>query len=82
MPDLIGHLICHFERSREIYLQLSEKAVSLQQVILRIHCTLGLEGAARFILGLAADIKILKGKKLLDYIKKYDKKYIQKLLTN
>ena len=40
-----------------------------------------LEGAARFILGLAADIKILKGKKLLDYIKKYDKKYIQKLST-
>ena len=36
-------------------------------------------GAARFILGLAADIKILKGKKLLDYIKKYDKKHIQKL---
>ena len=29
-------------------------------------------------LTLAADIKILKGKKLLDYIKKYDKKYIQK----
>ena len=38
-----------------------------------------LEGAARFILGLAADIKILKVKKLLDYIRKYDKKYIQKL---
>ena len=40
-----------------------------------------LEGAARFILGLAADIKILKGKKLLDYIKKYDKKHIQKMFT-
>lgn len=38
-----------------------------------------LEGAARFILGLAADIKILQGKKLLAHIKKYDKKYIQAL---
>jgi len=30
-------------------------------------------------IGLAADIKILQGKKLLEYIKKYDKKYIQKI---
>lgn len=37
------------------------------------------EGAARFVIGLSADIKILQGKKLLDYIKKYDKKYIQKM---
>lgn len=35
------------------------------------------EGAGRFVIGLAADIKILQGKKLLDYIKKYDKKHIQ-----
>ena len=38
-----------------------------------------LEGAGRFVIGLAADIRILQGKKLLDYIKKYDKKHIQKL---
>ncbi len=37
------------------------------------------EGAGRYVIGLAADIKILQGKKLLDYIKKYDKKHIQKL---
>ena len=37
------------------------------------------EGAGRFVIGLAADVKILEGKRLLDYIKKYDKKYIQKL---
>ena len=37
------------------------------------------EGAGRFVIGLAADIKILQGKKLLDYIKKYDKKHIQKM---
>ena len=37
------------------------------------------EGAGRFVIGLAADINILQGKKLLDYIKKYDKKHIQKL---
>ena len=39
----------------------------------------GVEGAGRFVIGLAADIKVLQGKKLLSYIKKYDKKYIQKL---
>lgn len=38
-----------------------------------------LEGAGRFVIGLAADIKILEGKKLQDYIKYYDKRYIQKL---
>lgn len=38
-----------------------------------------LEGAGRFVIGLAADIKILEGKKLLNYIKNYDKKYVQKL---
>lgn len=37
------------------------------------------EGAGRFVIGLAADIKVLQGKKLLSYIKKYDKKYVQKL---
>lgn len=37
------------------------------------------EGAGRFVIGLAAEIKVLQGKKLLSYIKKYDKKYIQKL---
>ena len=37
------------------------------------------EGAGRFVIGLAADIKIIEGKKLLDYISNYDKKYIQKL---
>ena len=37
------------------------------------------EGAGRFVLGLAADIKILEGKKLLAYIRKYDKKWVQKI---
>lgn len=37
------------------------------------------EGAGRFVIGLAADIKILQGKKLLNYIKKYDKKWVQKI---
>ena len=38
-----------------------------------------LEGAGRFVIGLAADIKVLEGAKLLDYIHKYDHKHIQKL---
>ena len=37
------------------------------------------EGAGRFVIGLAADIKVLEGAKLLDYIHKYDQKYIQNL---
>lgn len=38
-----------------------------------------LEGVGRFVIGLAADVKVVEGKKLQEYIKKYDKKYIQKL---
>ena len=38
-----------------------------------------LEGAARFVLGLAADVKILKGDKLRNYIRKYDQEHVQKL---
>lgn len=38
-----------------------------------------LKGAGRFVLGLAADINILEGERLKDYIKSYDKKYVQKL---
>ena len=41
----------------------------------------GPEGAGRFVIGLAADVKVLEGKALLDYIRKYDKKYIQKLIS-
>ena len=36
-----------------------------------------LEGVTRFILGLAADIRILEGENLRDYIRKYDEQYIQ-----
>ena len=39
-----------------------------------IHC---LEGAGRFVLGLAADIKVLEGSRLLDYIHEYDKRFVQ-----
>ena len=39
------------------------------------------EGAGRFVLGLAADIKVLKGNCLLDYIVQYDKKYIQTIAS-
>ena len=38
-----------------------------------------LEGAGRFVIGLAADVKIIKGTALLDYIHNYDKEYIQKM---
>ncbi len=38
-----------------------------------------LEGAGRFVIGLAADIKILEGDALKKYIQNYQKKYIQKL---
>lgn len=38
-----------------------------------------LEGAGRFVIGLAADVKILEGEILKMYIKNYQKRYIQKL---
>ena len=38
-----------------------------------------LEGVTRFIVGLAADIKILEGENLRDYIRKYDEQYIHNL---
>lgn len=38
-----------------------------------------LEVVTRFILGLAADIRILEGENLRDYIRKYDEQYIQNL---
>ena len=38
-----------------------------------------MEGVGRFVIGLAADVKILEGEGLKEYIKAYDKKYIQKL---
>lgn len=38
-----------------------------------------LEGVTRFILGLAADIKIIEGENLRDYIRKYDEQYIHNL---
>jgi predicted DNA-binding transcriptional regulator YafY len=38
-----------------------------------------LEGAGRFVIGLAADIKIIEGDKLRKYIMDYQKKHIAKL---
>lgn len=38
-----------------------------------------LEGVGRFVIGLAADVKVVEGKKLQEYVRKYDKRYIQKL---
>ena len=38
-----------------------------------------LEGAGRFVIGLAADIKIVEGDKLKEYIQEYDMKHIQTL---
>ena len=38
-----------------------------------------LEGAGRFVIGLAADVKILEGERLREYILEYQKKYVAKL---
>ncbi len=38
-----------------------------------------LEGAGRFVIGLAADVKILEGERLRKYVLDYQKKYIAKL---
>ena len=59
---------------------LAEKALSREngRWMLRTKVR-ALEGVGRFVIGLAADVKVVEGKKLQEYIKKYDKKYIQKL---
>ncbi|MBO6168790.1 MAG: WYL domain-containing protein [Bacteroidales bacterium] len=38
-----------------------------------------LEGVGRFVIGLAADVKVVEGKKLVGYVRKYDKKWVQKI---
>ena len=38
-----------------------------------------LEGVGRFVIGLAADVKVVEGKKLVEYVRKYDKKWVQKI---
>lgn len=59
---------------------LAEKELSRKEGKWVLTTTINsLEGATRFVLGLAADIKILKGEKLQNYIRKYDQEYIQKL---
>ena len=38
-----------------------------------------LEGAGRFVIGLAADIRIIEGDKLRDYVHKYGKRFVDKI---
>lgn len=38
-----------------------------------------MEGAARFVLGLAADIKVIEGQQLLEYIRSYSQRFIQSI---
>ena len=38
-----------------------------------------LEGVGRFVIGLAADVKVVEGKKLVEYVRRYDKKWVQKI---
>ena len=38
-----------------------------------------LEGVGRFVMGLAADVKVVEGKKLVEYVRRYDKKWVQKI---
>ncbi len=38
-----------------------------------------MEGAARFVLGLAADIKVIEGQQLLEYIRSYSRRFIQSI---
>ena len=38
-----------------------------------------LEGVGRFVIGLAADVKVVEGERLVEYVMEYDKKYIQKI---
>lgn len=37
------------------------------------------ECAGRFVMDLAADVKVVEGKKLVEYVRRYDKKWVQKI---
>lgn len=70
-------------RARSLLLEefpLAEKDLKREEGQWLLDTTIhSLEGAGRFVIGLAADVKIMEGRKLLDYIKEYDNKYVQKL---
>ena len=92
--QLIDCFRIHGHRPTKIKLILSQRAKSLlveeyplsEKDIRKVRgkwifegSVCGMEGVARFILGLAAEIQILEGDALLEYIRDYDKKYIQSL---
>lgn len=59
---------------------LAEKDLRREEGKWVLHTAIhSLEGAGRFVIGLAADVKILEGDALRKYILDYQKKYIQKL---
>jgi predicted DNA-binding transcriptional regulator YafY len=81
-------------KSEKVALQLNTRAKSLlleeyplaEKDLKRVEGTWvlattihSMEGVGRFVIGLAADIKILEGDTLKKYIQNYQKKYIQKL---
>ena len=59
---------------------LAERDLKREDGIWVLRTTINsLEGAGRFVIGLAADVKVVEGKKLVDYVRKYDKKWVQKV---
>ena len=57
---------------------LAEKELKREDGKWILHTNIhSLEGAGRFVIGLAADIKVLEGSLLLDYIRKYDQRFVQ-----
>lgn len=73
--------LCVSTRFKDQFLEAQKRLTLAGKIVINVSRTTAqaLEGVGRFVIGLAADVKVVEGKKLLDYIKKYDKKHIQKL---
>lgn len=85
--DLEEHVVLSLNtRSKNLLLEefpLAEKDLQKEGGKWLLNTTIkSLEGASRFVIGLAADVRIIKGEKLKEYVESYDKKYIQKLYGN
>lgn len=62
--------LCGSTRFKEQFLEAQKRLTLAGNIVISV---------GRFVIGLAADVKILEGEGLKEYIKTYEKKYIQKL---
>lgn len=69
--------LCGSTRFKDQFLEAQKRLTLAGKIVINVSRTTvqALEGVGRFVIGLAADVKVVEGKKLQEYIKKH----IQKL---